>query len=106
MLQHKHHSTSWHRAASLTSIRPGFGFRGAGALGEWASLHHEVLGAEGIACCRERAAVSVCGASPVPRIRLQERQGCLPSAHPQLNWEQYLLWGWRRCPGHAYRPPT
>lgn len=31
-------------------------------------------------------------------------EGCLLSAHPQLN--QYLLWGWRRCPGRAYHPPT
>lgn len=29
----------------------------------------------------------------------------LPS-HPAGCLEQYLLWGWRRCPGHAYHPPT
>ena len=33
MLQHKHHATSQHRAASLTGIRPSFGFRGTSALG-------------------------------------------------------------------------
>lgn len=29
----------------------------------------------------------------------------LPS-HPAGCLEQYLLWGWRRCPGRAYHPPT
>lgn len=82
MLQHKHHGTSRHRAASLTSVRPGFGFRGMGALGKRARLHQQVLGAEGIACCRKTAVVSVCRASPRPAIRLRERQGCLPSAYP------------------------
>lgn len=106
MLQHKHLSTSWHRVASLTSVCPGFGFRGTSTLGERASLHHQVLGAEGIACCGERAAVFACRVSPMPRIWPREMQGCLCSAHPQSNWEKYLLWGWRRCPGRAYRPPT
>lgn len=66
MLQHKHDGTSWHRAAPLTSVCPGFGFRGAGALGEWARLHHQVLGAEGIACCRKRAAYPHARSAPCP----------------------------------------
>lgn len=66
MLQHNHEGTSWHRAAPLTSICPGFGFRGAGALGERARLHHQVLGAEGIACCRKRAACPRAGSAPCP----------------------------------------
>lgn len=66
MLQHKQDGTSWHRTAPLTSKCPGFGFRGAGALGQWACLHHQVLGAEGIACCRKRAACPCAGAAPRP----------------------------------------
>lgn len=96
MLQHKHHGTSPHRTASLTSVCPGFSFRGTSALGERARLHHKVLGAEGITCCRKRAVVSACGASP--RIWPRERQECLLSTPPQPNWEQVPAMGLEKMP--------
>lgn len=96
----------------LTSIGPGLGFGRPGALGQRASLHHQVLGAEGVACCGEGGALPGSPARPrgtaeprgAPR-RCQEGTSplCPPTEHPA---GCYLLWGWRRCPGRAYRPPT